>query len=63
MFILKRGSEGQEVKRMQGIIDATPDGDFGSKTETALKEYQTCHGLVQNRNGFKRISNLSWACG
>jgi len=46
MFILKRGSEGQEVKRMQGIIDATPDGDFGSKTETALKEYQTCHGLV-----------------
>lgn len=46
MFVLKRGNTGQEVKRMQSLLNTTADGDFGPKTEAALKEYQTCHGLV-----------------
>jgi len=48
MFILKEGHTGQEVKHLQENINATVDGDFGPKTEVALKEYQTCHGLISD---------------
>jgi peptidoglycan L-alanyl-D-glutamate endopeptidase CwlK len=51
MTPLKRGSRGDEVRRLQALLcrcghDAKPiDGDFGSGTERALRLYQTGQGL------------------
>lgn len=44
---LKKGSKGQEVKELQSILGGlTVDGDFGTKTESALKEWQKGNGLT-----------------
>jgi putative chitinase len=51
MIPLKRGSRGDEVRRLQALLclsghDAKPiDGDFGSGTERALRLYQAAQGL------------------
>jgi putative chitinase len=51
MISLKRGSTGDEVRRLQALLclcghDAKPiDGDFGSGTERALRLYQAAQGL------------------
>lgn len=43
---LKRGDKGDEVKTLQHLLGITEDGDFGPKTEEAVKKYQSNHGLV-----------------
>ena len=43
---LKRGSKGDEVKKMQAKLGLTADGDFGPGTEAALKKWQTANGLT-----------------
>jgi putative chitinase len=43
---LKRGSKGEEVKKMQAKLGLTADGDFGPGTEAALKKWQTANGLT-----------------
>jgi peptidoglycan hydrolase-like protein with peptidoglycan-binding domain len=43
---LRRGDKGEDVKEVQRVVGATPDGDFGPKTEAAVKEWQEKHGLV-----------------
>lgn len=51
MISLKRGTKGDEVRRLQALLclsghDAKPiDGDFGSGTERALRLYQAAKGL------------------
>lgn len=51
MIALKRGSEGDEVRRLQALLsltgyDAKPiDGDFGGGTERALRAFQSDQGL------------------
>lgn len=41
---LTRGSKGDDVKEMQAIVGAEPvDGDFGPKTEEAVKAWQAKH--------------------
>jgi len=40
---LQVGSKGAKVKEVQGIVGATQDGDFGSKTEAAVKKWQAEH--------------------
>ena len=51
MAILRSGSEGEEVARLQALlcladIDARPiDGDFGPGTERAVHAYQDSKGL------------------
>ena len=42
---LKKGSTGEYVEQLQAILGITVDGDFGPKTETAVKDYQTQNGL------------------
>ncbi len=48
---LKKGDKGDEVQQMQtmlvelGYLSGNPDGDFGGKTETAVKSYQEAMGL------------------
>jgi|GEM_PF-1639518 len=48
--LMKRGAEGPEVKNLQERLNAhganlTTDGDFGRKTETAVKNFQRNAGL------------------
>ena len=51
MPVLRKGSKGELVKKMQyrlsggGYYNSTVDGDFGSLTEAAVKELQKSTGL------------------
>ena len=45
-MVLKRGSKGESVKTLQEFLKLTTDGDFGPKTEAAVKEWQKTHGLM-----------------
>jgi hypothetical protein len=44
--LIKRGSRGKDVERIQRAVGVTPDGIFGPKTEAAVKAYQKRHGLA-----------------
>lgn len=43
---LRRGSKGEEVKKMQAKLGLAADGDFGPGTEAALKKWQAANGLT-----------------
>jgi putative chitinase len=43
---LRRGSKGEQVKRMQAKLGLAADGDFGPGTEAALKKWQAANGLT-----------------
>lgn len=45
-MILKNGSKGEEVKKLQSKLGLAADGVFGAGTEKALKEWQTKNGLT-----------------
>lgn len=45
---IKKGSLGDDVRKWQGIIGVTVDGNFGSGTESATKTWQTKHKLVSD---------------
>ena len=50
MPLLKKGSQGEAVKKLQQTLNGkgyklTEDGDFGSKTEAAVKAFQKANGL------------------
>lgn len=45
-MLLKLGSKGEDVKKLQVKLGVDPVGTFGPKTETAVKEYQTKNGLT-----------------
>ena len=45
-MILKVGSKGEEVKKIQIKLGTTADGDFGPGTEKLVKEWQTKNGLT-----------------
>lgn len=50
MPLIKKGSKGSAVLQLQKMLNAkgyklTEDGDFGSKTEAAVKAYQKANGL------------------
>ena len=50
MQTLKKGSKGDDVIALQHLLNVegyklTIDGDFGAKTEAAVKMYQKAHGL------------------
>lgn len=44
--VLRRGSKGDAVKKMQAALGLTADGDFGPGTEAALKKWQAANGLT-----------------
>ncbi len=43
---LRRGSKGDFVKKMQKMLGLKDDGDFGAKTEAALREFQRSRNMV-----------------
>ena len=50
LSVLRKGSRGDQVKTLQRLLNAfgaslDVDGDFGSKTDKALREYQKAKGL------------------
>jgi hypothetical protein len=45
---LRRGSTGQEVRKLQAALHLFTDGQFGNLTEIALKTFQNDHGLVED---------------
>ena len=54
MKVLKLGSKGKEVEDLQRYLKIKIDGDFGPKTETAVKKFQkdnklTPDGIVGNK--------------
>ena len=44
--VLKKGSTGEAVKRMQAELGLEADGSFGPATETAVKKWQAANGLA-----------------
>ena len=48
MAILKKGISGEPVKRLQAKLGVESDGEFGSNTEKALKDWQTKNGLASD---------------
>ena len=45
-MILKNGSKGEDVKKLQTKLGLGADGVFGSGTEAAVKKWQTANGLT-----------------
>jgi len=45
-MLLKNGSKGDDVKKLQSKLGLTADGIFGPGTEKAVKDYQTKNGLT-----------------
>jgi len=43
---LRRGAKGDLVEEIQAKVGAKVDGDFGPKTEAAVRQFQREHGLV-----------------
>ena len=46
-ILYKRGDKGQEVKRLQrALCGLSVDGDFGPKTEKAVRDFQKSNGAL-----------------
>ena len=42
---LKRGDRGDAVRYVQAIVETVVDGDYGSKTETAVTAFQVVNAI------------------
>jgi len=45
-MLLKNGSSGEDVKKLQTKLGLTADGSFGPNTEAKVKAWQTANGLT-----------------
>lgn len=43
MKTLRKGDKGSDVEKLQALLKITVDGDFGPKTEAAVKAFQKAH--------------------
>ncbi|WML38715.1 GH25 family lysozyme [Neobacillus sp. OS1-2] len=44
--LIKVGTKGKDVERIQRAVKVNPDGIYGPKTKAAVKAYQSRHGLA-----------------
>jgi putative chitinase len=58
-MLLKKGSKGGDIKRLQEKLGLTADGSFGPGTEKAVKEWQSKNGLAVD--GIITSANKSWS--
>lgn len=56
-MVYKKGSTGEEVKRIQTKVGVNADGVFGAITENRVKEWQEANGLVAD--GI--VGNATWS--
>lgn len=56
---LRRGSEGDNVRWVQAIVDTWVDGDFGPKTEQAVREFQRANPDAGPADGW--VGPMTWA--
>lgn len=56
-MILKLGSTGEEVRKLQELLGVDAIGKFGPKTEAAVKGWQSAHGLTPD--GI--VGDATWA--
>jgi peptidoglycan hydrolase-like protein with peptidoglycan-binding domain len=61
-MLLKIGSQGEDVKKLQSKLGLKADGDFGPVTESKVKEWQaannlTSDGIVGDNTWEKLFSN------
>jgi len=56
-MLLKKGSSGEDVKKLQAKLGLTADGAFGPGTETKVKEWQAANGLTADGV----VGNGTWA--
>jgi len=47
-MLLKVGSEGGDVKKLQSKLGLSSDGIFGKTTEAAVKSFQSKNGLLSD---------------
>ena len=45
-MLLKLGSEGEDVRKLQIKLGVDPIGKFGPKTDAAVRAWQTANGLT-----------------
>ena len=45
-MLLKNGSKGDDVKKLQEKLGLTADGAFGPGTEASVKDWQRRNGLI-----------------
>ena len=57
MTTIKLGSKGEDVKTLQKYLGLVADGNFGTKTDKAVKEWQKSKGLTPDGV----IGQKSWA--
>ncbi|WP_108813546.1 peptidoglycan-binding domain-containing protein [Loktanella sp. Alg231-35] len=48
LILLRKGSRGEQVKKMQLGLGIDADGIFGSGTETKVKQFQASFGLAED---------------
>ena len=46
LVLLKSGTSGEAVKKLQRALGMAPDGQFGPATEKAVRDYQEKNGLA-----------------
>jgi len=56
-MLLKVGSSGEDVKKLQQFLGLNPDGSFGPGTEKAVKAWQSANGLTADG----LVGNGTWA--
>jgi hypothetical protein len=54
---LRKGSRGEYVRQLQTLLSIAVDGEFGPKTETAVKNFQTLNKLVSDGV----VGPMTWA--
>lgn len=56
-YVIKIGAVGTVVKVIQGKVGAVTDGQFGPKTDAAVRAWQRAHGLEDDGE----VGKLTWA--
>jgi putative chitinase len=56
-MLLKIGSKGEDVKKLQEKLGLTPDGSFGPGTEKSVKDWQSKNGLTPDG----LVGDVTWS--